>query len=153
MHYQMRPAKESVVVENVIWDDGQMGEMEWHVFTGLDTETAPRAIEDDAESIGTSVLFEIGDVCDDISELELDANDSEGDWETMGTTSDESSRRLLTSTTPPQVQLTRKNGEAFGNPRWSFAGKFNDYLLRRLASRKFTKLSTPSAFNQANIVQ
>jgi hypothetical protein len=148
----VRPAKEGVVVENVMWDDGQLGEKEWHVFTGLNAETASRAIEEDAQSIGTSVLFEIGDVCDDTSELELDANDSEGDWETMGT-SDESSRRLLTSTTPPQVQLTRKNGEAFGNPRWSFAGKFNDHLLRRLASRKFTTLCTPFLFDQANIVQ
>ena len=148
----MRPARDSVVVENVKWDDGQMGEMEWHVFTGLGSETALRAIEEDAESIGTSVLFEIGDVCDDISELELDANDSEGDWETMET-SDDSSRRLLTSATPPQVQLTRKNGEAFGNPRWSFAGKFNDHLLRRLASRKFTKLYTPFSSGKANTVQ
>jgi hypothetical protein len=74
----MRPAKEGVVVENVMWDDGQLGEMEWHVFTGLNANTAPRAIDDDAESIGTSVLFEIGDVRDDVSELELDANDSEG---------------------------------------------------------------------------
>ena len=135
-----------------MWDDGQLGEMEWHVFTGLGTETASTAIEEDAESVGTSVLFEIGDVCDDISELELDADDSEGDLETMET-SDESSRKLLTSTTPPQVQLTRKNGEAFGNPRWSFAGKFNDHLLRRLASRKFTKLYTPFSSGKANTVQ
>lgn len=121
-----------------MWDNGQMGEMEWHVFTGLDTETASGVIEEDDESIGTSVLFEIVDVCDDTSELELNVDDSEGDWETTGT-SDESSRRLLTSTTPPQVQLTRKNGEAFGNPRWSFAGKFNNHLLRRLASRRFSR--------------
>lgn len=131
----MRPAKDSVVVENVMWDDGQMGEMEWHVFTGLDTETASRVVEEDALSVGTSLLFNIDDEHTDAVELECNAADSEDGWETMST-SGESSRKLFSSTTPPQVQLTRKNGEAFGNPRWSFAGKFNDHLLRRLASRK-----------------
>lgn len=118
-----------------MWDDGQMGEMEWHVFTGLDTETASRVVEEDALSVGTSLLFNIDDEHTDAVELECNAADSEDGWETMST-SGESSRKLFSSTTPPQVQLTRKNGEAFGNPRWSFAGKFNDHLLRRLASRK-----------------
>jgi hypothetical protein len=131
----MRPAEESVVVENVMWDDGQMGEMEWHVFTALNTETASRVIDEDAKSIETSLLFELGEVNYDAKELDPDEGDSEEGWETMRT-SGESSRRLLAPTTPPQVQLTRKNGEAFGNPRWSFAGKFNDHLSRRLASCK-----------------
>lgn len=116
-----------------MWDDGQMGEMEWHVFTGLNTETAARIVEDDAKSIETSLLFELGEVNYDAKELDIDEGDSEDGWETMRT-SGESSRRLLAPMTPPQVQLTRKNGEAFGNPRWSFAGKFNDHLSRRLAS-------------------
>ena len=148
IHYQMRPAEQSVVVENVMWDDGQLGEMEWHVFTGLDTETGSRVIEEDSQSIGTSLLFETDNVHDGTKELDLDAGDSEDDWGTTSA-SGESSRRLLASTTPPQVQLTRKNGEAFGNPRWSFAGKFNDHLLRRLAS---LKLFTPFLFDPANIV-
>jgi hypothetical protein len=137
VHYQMRPAKESVVVENVMWDDGQMGEMEWHVFTALNTVTASRVTDEDAKSIETSLLFEIGEVNYDANLLGLDAGASEDDWETTRT-SGESSRRLLAPTTPPQVQLMRKNGEAFGNPRWSFAGKFNDHLSRRLASCKLT---------------
>ena len=147
VHYQMRPAKDSVVVENVMWDDGQMGEMEWHVFTGSDTETGPRVVEEDALSIGTSLLFDIDDDHADAVKLECNAADSEDGWETMRT-SGESSRELLASTVPPQVQLTHKNGEAFGNPRWSFAGRFNDHLLRKLASRK---LYISVVFDQANI--
>lgn len=123
------------MVENVMWDDGQLGEMEWHVFTGSDTESQSIVIEEDAQSISTSLLFETDNVHDDINEAEHDANESQDDWETSRT-SDDSSHRLLAPTEPPQVQLTRKNGEAFGDPRWSFAGKFNDHLLRRLASRK-----------------
>jgi hypothetical protein len=117
-----------------MWDDGQLGEMEWHVFTGLDTESGSRVVEEDAQSIGMSLLFETDNVHDDTNEAEHDANEFQDDWETSRT-SDDSSHRLA-PTEPPQVQLTRKDGEAFGNPRWSFAGKFNDHLLRRLASRK-----------------
>jgi hypothetical protein len=149
VNYQMRPAKESVVVENVLWDDGQLGETKWHVFTGLDTNTSSRVVDEDAKSIESSLLFELGEVNYDAKELKLDTGDSEEDWETTRT-SGESSRRLLAPTTPPQVQLTRKNGEAFGNPRWSFAGKFNAHLSRRLAS---CKLHTPIVFDQANIAQ
>lgn len=126
-----------------MWDDGQMGEMEWHVFTALDTETAPRVIDEDAKSIGTCLLFELGEENYDAKELDLDTGDSGDDWETMKT-SGESSRRLLAPATPPQLQLTRRNGEAFGNPRWSFAGKFNDHLSRRLAS---CKSQTPFQFD------
>jgi hypothetical protein len=123
----MRPAEQSVVLENVMWDDGQLSEMEWHVFTGLDTESGSRVVEEDVQSIWMSLLFETDNVHDDINEAEHDVKESQDDWESSRT-SDDSSHR--------QVQLTRKNGEAFGNPRWSFAGKFNDHLLRRLASRK-----------------
>jgi hypothetical protein len=115
------------------------------VFTAQETKTAPRIIEEDAESIGTSLLFKHGIVRDRTNELEFDADDFEGDRETM-TTSAESSRRLLVPTTPPQVHLTRKNGEAFSDPRWSFAGKFNDHLLRRLASCKSQSASTGRVF-------
>jgi len=135
VHYQMQPAKESVVVENVMWDDGQSGEMEWHVSTALESGIASKAIEEDAQSIGTSILFDLCGARDDTNELEFDAADCEDDWETMKT-SGEPSRRLLAPTTPPQVHLTRKNGEAFGNPRWSFAAKFNDHVVQRLASCK-----------------
>lgn len=131
-----------------MWDDGLMGEMEWHVFTALDTESASRVVDEDAKSIGTSLLFELSEGNYDTKELETDAGDTEDGWETTGT-SGESSRRPLAPMTPPQLQLTRKNGEAFGNPRWSFAGKFNDHLSRRLASRKLHK---PILFDQANIV-
>ena len=82
VHYQMRPAKESVVVENVMWDDGQMGEMEWHVFTALNTVTASRVTDEDAKSIETSLLFELGEVNYDANLLGLDAGASEDDWET-----------------------------------------------------------------------
>jgi len=136
----------------VMWDDGQMGEMEWHVFTGLNAENSSRVVEEDTLSVGTSHLFDIDDEHADAVELDCNAGDSEDEWETTEASSN-SSCRLLASTTPPQVQLTRKNGEAFGNPRWSFAGKFNDHLLRRLASRKSTKLYTPVPYSQANIVQ
>ncbi|GAB7325358.1 hypothetical protein MBLNU13_g09399t1 [Cladosporium sp. NU13] len=133
VHYQMLPAEQSVVVENVMWDDGQLGGMEWHVFTALDTESESRVIEEDAQSIGTLLLFETDNLHDGTKELGPDTDKSEDDWETTRT-SGESSGRLLAPTGPPQVQLTRKNGEAFSNPRWSFAGKFNDHLLRRLTS-------------------
>ena len=123
--------------------------MEWHVFTGLDTESGSRAIEEDVHSIGTSVLFATDNVRDGINELDLYAENLEDEWETTRT-SGESSRRLLAPTEPPQVQLTRKNGEAFGNPRWSFAGKFDDHLMRRLASREFYTLFS---FDLANVVQ
>jgi hypothetical protein len=135
MHYQIRPAEDSIVVENVMWDDGQLGEMEWHVFTAQETETASLIFDEDAQSIDSSLSFEHSVIRDRPKELEFDADESEGDWETMRT-SDESSRGLLAPTTPPQVHLTRKNGEAFGDPRWSFAGKFNDHFLQRLASCK-----------------
>lgn len=115
-----------------MWDDGRMGEMEWHVFTAHETEI--RVMEEDAESIGTSILFDHRDVHElDFGPDDFGPDDSEADWETMRT-SHESTRRLLAPTTPPRVHLTRKNGEEFGDPRWSFAGKFNDHLLRRLAS-------------------
>ena len=105
------------------------------MFTAIETETASRIVEDEVQSICSSLLFEHSNVRDGKDELEFDAHDSEGDWETMRS-SGESSRRLLAPTTPPQVHLTRRNGEEFGDPRWSFAGKFNDHLLRRLASCK-----------------
>lgn len=149
VHYQMRPADKSIVVENVMWDDGQMGEMEWHVFTGLHAETGSRVIEEDAQSTEASLLFETDNVHDGTKELDLDEDNLEDECDTTRT-SGESSRRLLASTEPPQVQLTRKNGEPFGKPRWSFAGKFNDHLLRRLASRK---LHTLLLFDLANVVQ
>lgn len=149
VHYQMRPAEQSGMVENVMWDNGQLGEMEWHVFTGLETETGSRVIEEDAQLIGTSLLFETDNEQDDTKGLDIDTDNLEDEWETTST-SGESSGRLLAPTEPPQVQLTRKNGEAFGNPRWSFAGKFNDHLLRRLASRK---LYTLFLFDIANTVQ
>jgi len=62
-----------------MWDDGQLGEVEWHVFTAQETKTAPRIIEEDAESIGTSLLFKHGIVRDRTNELEFDADDFEGD--------------------------------------------------------------------------
>jgi hypothetical protein len=150
----MRPAKKNVVVENVMWDDGKMGEMAWHVFTAHEAEagTEVEVIEDDAQSIGTSIgtsiLFDHEEVHDLTNELEFETDDAEGEWETMSS-SDESTHLLLALTTPPKVFLTRKNGEEFGNPRWSFAGKFNDHVLRRLAS---CKLLIPSLSNEANIV-
>lgn len=37
---------------------------------------------------------------------------------------------------PPQLDLRRPNGDEWGDPRWSFAGKFDDHLVKRLASCK-----------------
>jgi hypothetical protein len=129
----MRPAKKNVVVENAMWDDGRMGEIEWHVF--IAHESGAEA-EEDAKSIGTSILFDhedMHDAHDVTNELEFETDDAEDEWETMSS-SCESTRMLLAPTMPPQVFLTRKNGEEFGDPRWSFAGKFNDHVLRKLAS-------------------
>ena len=84
VHYQMRPAEQSVMVENVMWDDGQLGEMEWHAFTGLETETGSRVIEEDAQLIGTSLLFETDNEQDDTKGLDLDTDNLEdemGDYE------------------------------------------------------------------------
>jgi hypothetical protein len=135
----MRPAQRDVVVENVMWDDGKMGEMEWIVFTGHE-DGAVEVVEEDAKSVGTSILFDHGEVQDATNELEFETDDAEDEWETMSS-SGESTHLLVAPSTPPQVFLTRKNGEEFGNPRWSFAGKFNDHVVRRLASRKLPILS------------
>jgi hypothetical protein len=135
----MRPAQRDVVVENVMWDDGKMGEMEWIVFTGH-KDGAVEVVEEDAKSVGTSILFDHGEVQDATNELEFETDDAEDEWETMSS-SGESTHLLVAPSTPPQVFLTRKNGEEFGNPRWSFAGKFNDHVVRRLASRKLPILS------------
>jgi hypothetical protein len=135
----MRPAQRDVVVENVMWDDGKMGEMEWIVFTGHE-DGAVEVVEEDAKSVGTSILFDHGEVHDATNELEFETEDAKDEWETMSS-SGESTHLLVAPSTPPQVFLTRKNGEEFGNPRWSFAGKFNDHVVRRLASRKLPILS------------
>jgi hypothetical protein len=136
----MRPAQRDVVVENVMWDDGKMGEMEWLVFTAHEDVAEVDVVEEDAKSIGTSILFDHGEVNDATNELEFETDEVEDEWETMSS-SGELTPLLLAPSTPPQVFLTRKNGEEFGDPRWSFAGKFNDHVLRRLASCKFPILS------------
>lgn len=152
VHYRMRPAKQNIFVENVMWDDGQMGEMEWHVFTAQeednDAEAEEVIDEEDAKSIKTSVLFDAEETHDATNELEFEKDDrgeddSGDDWETI-CSSAESTHILLAPSTPPQVHLTRKNGEAFGDPRWSFAGKFNDHVVRRLASCKYRMLTHTS---------
>lgn len=149
-----------------MWDDGEMGQMEWYVFTAqeaevegdVDAEVEVEVVEgdDDAKSIGTSILFDLerGDGHDVANKLELefeaDDSHSENDWETISS-SGESTHRLLTPSTPPQVHLTRKNGEDFGDLRWSFAGKFNDHVVRRLASCKFRSLNN-TVHDGANVL-
>jgi hypothetical protein len=140
INYRIRPAKDDVVVENVMWDDGKMGEIEWIVFTAQEDGAEVDVVEEDTKSIGTSILFDHEEVSDATDELEFETDNGEDERETMSS-SGESTHMLLAPSTPPQVFLTRKNGEDFGDPRWSFAGKFNDHVLRRLASCKLPILS------------
>lgn len=139
------------MVENVVWDDGEMGEVEWNVFTAQKPVAEVEVIESDAETVGTSILFEQGrrDTVGEL-ELEFEQDDSEEAWETtLGTGG--SSEQLIPPTPPPQVRLTRKNGEDFGDPRWSFAPKFNEHILRRLASRE-SQLDNHIFSGEANIL-
>lgn len=134
------------MVENVMWDDGEMGEVEWYGFTARETggegdvEVEVGDGDEDARSIGTRILFDQEETHDAANELEFEADVDDNDWETISS-SGQSTLRLLAPSTPPQVYLTRKNGEDFGDPRWSFAGKFNDHVVRRLASCKFQSLN------------
>lgn len=57
-HYNMYPAEDSVVLENVVWDDGQMGEVEWYIFTAREAEVGAQVLGDDVKSVGTSILFD-----------------------------------------------------------------------------------------------
>lgn len=136
-HYKMYPAEDSVVVENVIWDDGQMGEVELYSFTAREAEVGAQVPGDDVKSVGTSVLFDQDEAYEAVDELEFETDSPKSDRETTSS-SEASSSRLVAPMEPPQVHLTRKNGEPFGEARWSFAGKFNDHVVRRLASCKLS---------------
>lgn len=149
IHYRIRPASKHVVVENVVWDDGEMGEVEWNVFTAQKAVAEVEIIEEDAETVGTSILFE-QERDDTVRELEFEQDDSEEAWETTLVTGG-SLEQLIPPTPPPQVRLTRKNGEDFGDPRWSFAPKFNEHILRRLASCTLQPINQISC-SEANIL-
>lgn len=140
-HYDLYPAEYSVVVENVVWDDGLVGEVEWYIFTARAREAevgAQVVLGEDGESVGTSILFDQDEAAyDGADELEFESDSPKSDWETTSSSaSGDSSLGLIAPMEPPQVHLTRKNGEPFGEARWSFAGKFNEHVVRRLASCK-----------------
>ncbi|KAM0723016.1 hypothetical protein Q7P37_001214 [Cladosporium fusiforme] len=139
--FGMHATRDGVFVEEVAWDDGELGEVQWCIFTAL--EAGPESQDGDGEedddharSVGTSILSPDSDT-NELS-FEADGNRTESShdtWETESSNASSSSAHaMLLPETPPQVHLTRKNGEDFGEPRWSFAGKFNDHVARRLAS-------------------
>lgn len=150
IHYRIRPASKEVVVENVVWDDGEMGEVEWNVFTARKAVREVGIIEEEGELVGTTILFEQGKR-ETIRELEFEQEESCEDMCETTSGSGDSSEQLSLPTPPPQVRLTRKNGEDIGDPRWSFAPKFNEHVLSRLDSRKL-RMSNHIHLHQANIL-
>lgn len=141
------------VKEEVVWDDGEKGEVEWCVFTALESgpeepvgphEEGEEADDDDEDGVSTTTTISTSILFPPSSPSDLAFEPTSTSSPTSVSTNPSPSRSASTRSSelkplpskPPQVHLKRKNGEDFGEPRWSFAGKFNEHLARRLAARE-----------------
>lgn len=157
VHYRLHRCDHPVIVEDVDFDDGHSAEVQWFVFTAegckaipsrpASVHTANTSIldvsEQDAKRKEGTIKVPDGnslsssDDKDDLSELTvMIENEGSSIQDSLLDTSSPTSFTTVVEPRPPQLDLRRPNGDEWGDPRWSFAGKFNDHLVKRLASRE-----------------
>lgn len=156
VRYRMRKADRPVVTEKIEFDDGLLGEVQWFVFTAEPAGAAWKASDlaaariTEHEATGReegTITIAVGADSGRVEQhnakscASTPGSEDSGSWLSSDGTSITSSLRTVVGTTPPQLELRRPNGDEWGDPRWSFAGKFEDHLVKRLASRKYLAFS------------